>query len=326
MTSATAWSVSGASGSVGSRVSSPSAEMSVAASTVSTGRARLARTHARPGRHPPAGGVDVVEDHQLQPSGSATSALGRPPRRSGSATPRNEARCASSATRRVLPKPVPPTTSRASPWVVAASSSARLRARPVPRRGRRSPAPGRAAPPARRWPGRLALEPPVPGEHGQLGGPQLRPRFDPEVLDQPRPGPLVGRERLGLLAQPVQAGDQLGPEPLPVRVLGDQRLQLADERRRGRRGGGGQLRLDPRLHRGQAQFAEAACLGRGERGVGDVGVRLAPPQRQRGPQPPRGQSRLADAQRPAALGHPPLESGDIHDGRFHGQQVSRRPG
>ena len=86
-----------------------------------------------------------------------------------------------------------------------------------------------------------------------------------------------------------------------------------DERGGRRRGGRGQLGLDPRLDRREAQLAQSARLGRRERGLGDVGVRLATPLTQGLAQPPGGQRRAdrwpgpGGPRRPAARTwrHPP---------------------
>ena len=83
-----------------------------------------------------------------------------------------------------------------------------------PRSARRGPGPA---------PGRPVRAPAAPGP-GR--GPARR-----EVVT----GVAVGGEGIGLATAAVQGDDQLGPEPLPERVLDDQLVQAADARRRGDR-------------------------------------------------------------------------------------------
>jgi len=55
-------------------------------------------------------------------------------------------------------------------------------------------------------------------------------RLDPEVVDQHAPRCLIRLERLGLAARPVKRKHKLRPQPLPVRMLRNQRVELGDER------------------------------------------------------------------------------------------------
>ena len=56
-----------------------------------------------------------------------------------------------------------------------------------------------------------------------------RARLDPELVHQRAAGVLVGLERLGLPAGAIEREHQLRAQPLAQRILGDERLQLADE-------------------------------------------------------------------------------------------------
>ena len=128
---------------------------------------------------------------------------------------------------------------------------------------------------------RRQVEPWVLGEDRRMQPAQLRPWVDAELLDQDRSGPLVGQQRIGLPTRAVQGQQQLGPQPLPQRLLADQPLQL-----------GHQLSVPPQpqvgleaiLHRAQPQLAQPVGLGRGDVAVSELLERLAPPQPQRLPQ------------------------------------------
>jgi hypothetical protein len=107
---------------------------------------------------------------------------------------------------------------------------------------------------------------------------QLRSRVDAELLDQDRPGPLVGQQRIGLPARAIQRQHELGPRPLRKRLLTDQPLQL-----------GHQLRVAPRLkiglqailQRAEPELGQAVALGRAEVGGQELPERLTTPQPQR---------------------------------------------
>ena len=59
---------------------------------------------------------------------------------------------------------------------------------------------------------------------------QPRARVEPEVVGQPRAHPLIGRERVGLAARPVERGDQQRPQALAVGRARERRLELGDHR------------------------------------------------------------------------------------------------
>jgi hypothetical protein len=119
------------------------------------------------------------------------------------------------------------------------------------------------------------------GEDGRVDPAQLRPRVDAQLLDQDRPGPLVGQQRIRLSARAVQGQHELGPQPLPQRLLPDQALQLGHQLTVPSQP---QVSLDPILHRAQAQLGQPVGLGRRDVAVSELLERLAPPQPKRLPQ------------------------------------------
>ena len=105
---------------------------------------------------------------------------------------------------------------------------------------------------------------------------QLRAGLDADLLDERRSRPPVDLERFGLAPRAIQREHQLPVQPLAERVLGDERLELADELAMR---AGGELGVDRLLERGQPQLLQPPDLGRGERLVGHVGQRRAAPER-----------------------------------------------
>ena len=88
----------------------------------------------------------------------------------------------------------------------------------------------------------------------------------------------VGAQGLGLAPGPVQGEDQQLPQPLAQRMFATQSLQLPDElsvapQRQIRSGAG--------LDRHQGQLVQMRAFDVREAGIGELGQRLPPPQRQR---------------------------------------------
>jgi hypothetical protein len=142
------------------------------------------------------------------------------------------------------------------------------------------------------------------GKHRRLQPLQLRAGVKAQLLAEQPAGPPVDLQRLGLPARLVQGAHELPAEPLAQRVLGDQRLQLPDDRGVAAKG---QVGLDPVLHRRQPQLGQPCDLPFGEGLVRHVGKGRAPPQRQ-----PLGQQRrrgvgAAGRQGGMAFGGEPLE-------------------
>ena len=84
----------------------------------------------------------------------------------------------------------------------------------------------------------------------------------------------VDRQRLGLTAGPVKRQHQLSAEPLSIRILIDQRFQIADD-------SGlvpeGKVRLDPRFQRSQPTLLESAEFGGREGLIRELCQRFSPP-------------------------------------------------
>ena len=120
---------------------------------------------------------------------------------------------------------------------------------------------------------------------------QLRPGLDPELLDERPPRIVVGGERLGLAAAPVEREHQVRAQPLAQRVRADERLDLGHEL-----GVRAQLEVggDPLLEHAEAQILEPVDLGLRERLQLHVGQRRPAPERER----------LAEEQRPVPPAQP----------------------
>ncbi len=106
------------------------------------------------------------------------------------------------------------------------------------------------------------------------------------------PGALIGAQRLGLTAVPVEGHHQLGLEPLPQRILRRQSHQLPGHHLVAAQG---EIGVD-RVHRRVAQLLEAADLGLEALHPDQVGVGAAPPQPEPGPQRLRRRSGLAESE------------------------------
>ena len=119
-------------------------------------------------------------------------------------------------------------------------------------------------------------------------------RLDPELLDEQLLRLLVGGERVGLAARPVEGEHELAAQALAERVLrrpGPRARRRARPRARGR----ARPRSAPRA--GQAQLLEPRDLALGKRLVGEVGERGAAPERER---LAKGRGRTAARRRPPA--------------------------
>ena len=99
-------------------------------------------------------------------------------------------------------------------------------------------------------------------------------RVDPQLLDERAPCLLVALERIGLPAGAVEGQHELGQEALAHRVLGHQRLELADhvvvpaER---------EVRLDAVGEGGEPKLLEPGDRRLGKGLVGEVGERRPTP-------------------------------------------------
>ena len=78
---------------------------------------------------------------------------------------------------------------------------------------------------------------------------------------------MIGAQRFGLLAGPIQRNHQLAPESLPEGELLDEALQLREHRPVSR---ALEIGRDPVFETHQAELLETGDLGRGEVVVGEV--------------------------------------------------------
>src|SRR5215211_391005 len=134
------------------------------------------------------------------------------------------------------------------------------------------------------------------------------PGVDTQLLDQHRPGPLIGQQGIGLPARAVQGHQQLRPQPLPQRLVPDQPLQLGDQLPMATQP---QLGLDPILQRTEPQLGQAVGLGRADVGVQEPLERPTAPQPQRLTQHQGGVLGLAVGKGAAGLAGQLLEPGRI---------------
>ena len=162
------------------------------------------------------------------------------------------------------------------------------------------------------------LERRVLGQDLLLELPQRRARLEPELVER-RPRVAVGLERLRLPARAVEREHQLPAQTLAVRMLGDQRLELADELRVAAER---EIGLDPLLERRQPQILQPPGLDPRERLLGELGQRRPAPQRRA---PRAAGSRAAPGSAPRASRDEPLEPQQVDRLRLDLEHVARRP-
>ena len=106
---------------------------------------------------------------------------------------------------------------------------------------------------------------------------QLLARLQPELFVEQPPKRLEALERVGLPPRPVQGEHQLAVQPLAVRVLGDERLEVGDElivpAER-------EVGLDALLEGDHPQLLQARDLRGGEILVSEIGQRRPAPERE----------------------------------------------
>ena len=135
---------------------------------------------------------------------------------------------------------------------------------------------------------------------------QLVAGLDPLLLHQDPPDPAVRGQGLGLATTPVQGDHELGPEPLAVRVLGHQPLELGDDLGVAPQR---QVGVDPQFERLESELVEPPALGGGEWLVGEIRQCLAPPQGEARPQRPVGRLGVLGVECRRGLPDEPLEAG-----------------
>ena len=145
----------------------------------------------------------------------------------------------------------------------------------------------------------------VVGEDPPLELHQRRRRVEAELLDEHLAVVAEHAQRVGLATGAVQGDHQLRPERLPQRVLGGERLDLRDHL-----GGSAarQLGVDEALVGDQPQLLQPLRLRAGPILVGELGVRLTPPQRQRLTQHRRRPGRVAAPEPRPGVGDQALEA------------------
>ena len=201
------------------------------------------------------------------------------PRREQLVPARGERRRGRAELRRLAPPPrrsaraaapTPPAAPRAR---AAARDRRACRARPAAS----DRATARASAP-RTWRSAAQVERRILLEDRPLEPLELLARLQSQLLRELAAGLAVGVERLGLPAGAVEREHQLAAQALPQRMLGDERLELADQLGVA---AAGQIGVDPLLERRQPQLLETGDLGLRERLVGEVGERRPAPKRER---------------------------------------------
>ncbi len=166
--------------------------------------------------------------------------------------------------------------------------------------------------------GGVLREAPVQDAHVDAG--QRLPGVDAELLQEdPAPGVEDG-ERVGLPAAAVEGGHQLGPQPLPHRVLGGQAGQVGHQPVVPAEG---QLGLVPVLQGREVQLLQPRPFDVGEV-LGDIGEGRAAHQVQRAAQFAGGLGPAAAGQCRAAGPGGALELGEVEPGPVGPQQVAAR--
>ena len=126
--------------------------------------------------------------------------------------------------------------------------------------------------------GRRRIELGVLAQDRLVQAPQLRAGLHADLLHQHRSRLAVGVERLRLPTAAIQGQHALRVQALPQRVLGHQRVELADDLAVP---AGGQVTVDRQLERRDTKLVQTADLGRRERLVRHIRQRRAAPQTQR---------------------------------------------
>ena len=114
-------------------------------------------------------------------------------------------------------------------------------------------------------------------ENRELKVTKRRCRFDAQVAVELRARVRVDVQGVALPAASVQREHQLAPKALPVRVLGDQRLELGHQRGVP---SAGEVGVDSSLEGPEPKLVQACDLGLCERLVREVGQRRAAPERE----------------------------------------------
>ena len=165
----------------------------------------------------------------------------------------------------------------------------------------------------------LRFEGDILGEDGPFQLLEVPTRLDPELIDEHAPGVAIGLQCLRLTPRSVQREHVRPPQPLAIRMLGDQAFQLTGERDVMTQF---QVGCDAVLERRRVQVVQGADLGLRELLVGQIGERRPTPQRQRLAKTLRGDSRLPSVEGRSTACDPVLEALEVELARRHAQLVA----
>ena len=138
------------------------------------------------------------------------------------------------------------------------------------------------------WPGcglYAGVQRRILAKDGRLEILQLPRGLHAQLVDEPRPCLPVRVQCVGLPARSVEREHQVRVQPLSIRMLNGEALELGDEV-----GRSAQLEIgvDPALERGEPELLEPLALGPHERSAFEAGERNTPEKRERGLQLRRG--------------------------------------
>ena len=159
-------------------------------------------------------------------------------------------------------------------------------------------------------------------EDGALERSQLLARVETEALGEERARAVVRRERLRLALGVVEREHQLAPQALAERLLGNETLQLGDERSVTAER---QLRIDSLLEGDEPKLVQPASLVRDDATVANVRERRAAPQRECGSQAIRREPGSAARECVAPFAVEPFEPPRVDHLSLDVEHVAGRP-
>ena len=152
---------------------------------------------------------------------------------------------------------------------------------------------------------------------------QLDARLEPELLAKERTCVAIDAEAFDLPPGAVERQHELRAEPLAVRMLGAERLELGHELALPPEG---ELGLDPVLDGCEAKLLEPLDVDARERLELEVGERSPLPERLGSAQLSRREDRVPCCERLTTAREQALELLEVELARLDAQQVARRPG
>ena len=159
-------------------------------------------------------------------------------------------------------------------------------------------------------------------ENGALERPQLLARVETEALREERACAAVRRHRLGLALGVVEREHELAPQALAERLLGDQTLQLGDERSVTAER---QVRIDSLLEGDEPKLVQPPSLVGDHATVANVRERRALPECERGSQAIRREPGRAPRACVAPFAVEPFEPPRVDLLGLDVEHVARRP-